>query len=132
MNWEIFNTVVGIIQIIVSVVLIISVLMQSAKKEGMAGIVGGASETFFGKNKGRTLDSKFAVITTASAIIFLITSVLLTFGVSRLSAPVVPEVTPDQVQTDTVDLTTDVEDGDASVEDTTEENAEGNTEEAAE
>ena len=78
--WKTITTIVSIVQIIVSIVLIASVLMQSAKKEGMAGIVGGASETFFGKNKGRTLDSKFAVVTTACAIIFLISSLVLSYG----------------------------------------------------
>ena len=80
MNWSIVNTVVGVIQIIVSVVLIASVLMQSAKKEGLSGVVGGASETFFGKNKGRTLDATFAVITTICAIIFLVSSLFLSYG----------------------------------------------------
>lgn len=80
MNWSIVNTVVGVIQIIVSVVLIASVLMQSAKKEGLSGVVGGASETFFGKNKGRTLDATFAVITTICAIVFLVSSLFLSYG----------------------------------------------------
>ena len=80
MNWSIVNTVVGVIQIIVSIVLIASVLMQSAKKEGLSGVVGGASETFFGKNKGRTLDATFAVITTICAIVFLVSSLFLSYG----------------------------------------------------
>ena len=80
MNWSIVNTVVGVIQIIVSIVLIASVLMQSAKKEGLSGVVGGASETFFGKNKGRTLDATFAVITTVCAIVFLVSSLFLSYG----------------------------------------------------
>ena len=91
MNWEIVNTIVGVIQIIVSLVLIASVLMQSAKKEGMAGIVGGASETFFGKNKGRTLDSKFAVITTVCAIVFLISSLFLSYGMVAIDKANVPQ-----------------------------------------
>ncbi|MBQ3053691.1 MAG: preprotein translocase subunit SecG [Clostridia bacterium] len=81
---DVLKTVVTIIQIVVSVVLIASVLMQSAKKEGMSGIVGGASETFFGKNKGRTLDGVFAVITTVSAIIFLISSLFLYYGITAI------------------------------------------------
>ena len=97
MNWEIISTIVSVIQILVSIVLILSVLMQSAKKEGMSGIVGGASETFFGKNKGRTLDSKFAVVTTVCAILFLVTSVFLSFGLTALEAA--PEEVPGIVET---------------------------------
>ena len=103
MNWEIVNTVVSRIQIVVSIVLVLSVLMQSAKKEGMAGIVGGASETFFGKNKGRTLDAKFAVVTTASAIIFLISSLVLSYGMMRANKVEAPETTTQQY----TDITTE-------------------------
>lgn len=99
MNWAIINTVVSIIQIIVSIILVLSVLMQSAKKEGMAGIVGGASETFFGKNKGRTLDSKFAIVTTASAIIFLVSSLVLSYGMIRANKTEVSQ-SPVQQYTD--------------------------------
>ncbi len=84
MNWNVINTIVGIVQIVVSLVLIASVLMQSAKKEGMAGIVGGASETFFGKNKGRTMDGLFATVTTVCAILFLVSSLFLTYGMTAV------------------------------------------------
>ena len=118
MNWEIINTVVSIIQIVVSIILVLSVLMQSARKEGMAGIVGGASETFFGKNKGRTLDSKFALITTAAAIIFLISSLVLSYGMMRANKVEVPE-TPVQQYEDITDDVVDVE-TEAEVDETTE------------
>lgn len=107
MNWEIANTIVGIIQIIVSLVLIASVLMQSAKKEGLNGVVGGASETFFGKNKGRTLDATFAVVTTVCAIIFLVSSLFLSYGMiainNKTAAPaeVATEVNPEDIQVET-------------------------------
>ena len=109
MNWEIINTVVSVIQIIVSIILVLSVLMQSAKKEGMAGIVGGASETFFGKNKGRTLDSKFAAITTASAIIFLISSLVLSYGMMRANKVEVPEAPVQQYEDITDDVVVETE-----------------------
>lgn len=111
MKWDVVNTIVSIIQIIVSVVLILSVIMQSAKKEGMAGIVGGASETFFGKNKGRTLDSKFALVTTICAIVFLISSMFLSYGMIKVGKEADASVNPsvETVSPDSVDLTTETE-----------------------
>ena len=109
MNWEIVNTIVGVIQIIVSLVLIASVLMQSAKKEGMAGIVGGASETFFGKNKGRTLDSKFAVITTVCAIVFLISSLFLSYGMVAIDKANAPQEVVTEDGSNGVQVSTDEE-----------------------
>ncbi len=123
MNWEIINTVVSIIQILVSVVLIVSVLMQSAKKEGISGVIGGASETFFGKNKGRTFDSKFAVITTVCAIVFLVSSLFLSYGMLAVENNNAP-------QTQYEDITGgDVE---VELEGETEAPAEGETETPAE
>ncbi len=128
MNWSIVNTVVGVIQIIVSIVLIASVLMQSAKKEGLSGVVGGASETFFGKNKGRTLDATFAVITTICAIVFLVSSLFLSYGMIAVENAENRKASEQQTQENDADAANavDVE----TEEDAAESNAE-NGEEAA-
>lgn len=128
MNWSIVNTVVGVIQIIVSIVLIASVLMQSAKKEGLSGVVGGASETFFGKNKGRTLDATFAVITTICAIVFLVSSLFLSYGMIAVENAENKKASEQQTQEIDADAANAV-DGETE-EDAAESNAE-NGEEAA-
>lgn len=66
-----------ILQILVCVAMIIIVLLQSGKQAGLSGSIAGGAETFFGKNKGRTLDAKLSKFTTVAAIVFLITSVVL-------------------------------------------------------
>lgn len=68
---------VSVIHVIVSLVMITSILMQSSKTAGLSGAIGGGAETFFGKNKGRTMDALFAKITEVSAAIFIVTSILL-------------------------------------------------------
>ena len=50
-------TVVRIIHLILSLILIAVVLLQSGKAQGLSGAIAGGSETFFGKNKGRTIDA---------------------------------------------------------------------------
>lgn len=129
MNWSIINTVVGIIQIVVSVVLIASVLMQSAKKEGLTGVVGGASETFFGKNKGRTLDATFAVITTVCAIVFLISSLFLSYGMIAVQNAESKKVAEEQTQQ--VETEDTVADTKADGEKASDEKSEDKTEESA-
>jgi protein translocase, SecG subunit len=57
--------------------MIVIVLLQSGKQAGLSGSIAGGAETFFGKNKGRTLDAKLSKFTTVAAIVFLITSVVL-------------------------------------------------------
>ncbi len=68
-----------IIHIIVALALIAIVLMQSGKTAGLSGSIAGGAETFFGKNKGRTIDAILSKITAAAAVVFLVTSVVLWF-----------------------------------------------------
>ena len=70
-----------ILHLIVAIALIAIVLMQSGKSAGLSGSIAGGAETFFGKNKGRTIDAILSKITSASAVIFLITSLLILFFV---------------------------------------------------
>ena len=66
-----------IVQIIITVALIISVLMQSGKTQGLSGSIAGGAETFFGRNKGRTLDGILSKVTSVLAILFIISSIAL-------------------------------------------------------
>ncbi len=66
---------VQILHIIITIVLIVVVLFQSGKEAGLSGSIAGGSETFFGKNKGRTIEKWTSVI----AIAFLVTSIALFF-----------------------------------------------------
>ena len=72
-------TIVRIIHLILSLILIVVVLLQSGKAQGLSGAIAGGSETFFGKNKGRTIDAILEKWTSVVAIGFLVTSVVLFF-----------------------------------------------------
>lgn len=71
--------VLTVIQVIICLVVIASVLLQSGKSQGL-GDIGGAAETFFGKNKARSMDAKLEMVTKYSAGAFL----LLTFALAVL------------------------------------------------
>lgn len=66
-----------IVHVILCVLLIAIVLFQSGSQQGLSGSIAGASESFFGKNKARTMDAMLAKCTTVIAILFVITSVVL-------------------------------------------------------
>ena len=70
---------VQILHIIIALILVVVVLFQSGKDAGLSGSIAGGSETFFGKNRGRTLDAILEKWTSVVAILFLITSVALFF-----------------------------------------------------
>lgn len=67
-----------IIHIVIAVILILTVLLQHGKQQGMSGAIAGGAETFFGKNKGRTIDAMLKKFTAVFAILFIISSLALT------------------------------------------------------
>lgn len=69
--------IVSIIHVLISLSLVAIVLLQSGKSAGLSGSIAGGAETFFGKNKGRTLDALLSKYTSAAAIAFLVTSIAL-------------------------------------------------------
>ena len=60
--------VIGSILIALSVALIVLVLMQSGKEKGLSGTIAGGAETFFGKNKGSSMDKILSRITIAISV----------------------------------------------------------------
>ena len=73
----ILKNVLIVVQIIVSLVLTTVVLMQSGKEAGLSGSIAGGAETFFGKNKARTIDGMLSRLTTVLAILFIVISLVL-------------------------------------------------------
>ena len=71
MAW--YEIVFGCALIVVSVLITILVLMQKSNDDGLSGaIVGGSSDTFYGKNKGRTKEAKLAKMTKILAVVFFV------------------------------------------------------------
>lgn len=69
--------VVRIFLIIASLILIASILLQSGKSAGLSGEIAGGAESIWGKNKGRSYEGKLEKATAASAIVFVIASLIL-------------------------------------------------------
>ena len=72
------KTVLMVLHVIVCLTLIFVVILQSGRNAGITGEVAGGAETFFGKNKARTLNGMLGRMTTIAAIIFVVTSLALT------------------------------------------------------
>lgn len=62
--------ILNICLILASLVLIVTVLMQSSESDGM-GAISGNNESFFGKAKNAALEAKLALATKVSAGIFV-------------------------------------------------------------
>lgn len=64
-----------VLLVITSIVLIVTVLLQPGESNGLGAIAGGA-ETFFGKNKAKTMEGKLALATKISAVVFTVMALL--------------------------------------------------------
>ena len=68
--------VLTIVFILVSVALSAIVLMQEGKSAGL-GVISGAAETYWGKNKGRSIEGKLEKITKILVVAFMLIAILL-------------------------------------------------------
>ncbi len=84
MAW--YEILIGIILVVASVLLVVIVLMQQSRQAGLSGAIAGGSESFFGKNKGRTVDAKLAKITKILSVFFFIFTLLCTFFLAFMTA----------------------------------------------
>ena len=71
------QTALIIIHVIISLLLVAVVLMQHGKQQGLSGAIAGGAETFFGKNKGRTIDAALKKVTAVVAVLFIASSIAL-------------------------------------------------------
>lgn len=70
------RTAVMIVFMLVCIALTAVVLMQEGKSAGL-GAIAGAAETYWGKNKGRSMEGKLILFTRILCAVFIILAVLL-------------------------------------------------------
>ncbi len=81
-------TVIIVIHVLVCIALILIVLLQAGKGAEMGAAFGGASQTIFGSAGALGFLSK---LTTVAAVIFMITSLLLTFSSTKRASTIMKE-----------------------------------------
>ena len=70
------SIIVDIVLILISIVLIVTVLMQEGNSQGL-GSIGGGAETFLGKNKAKSIEGKLELITKVAAGAFVVLALLM-------------------------------------------------------
>ncbi|GHU38994.1 hypothetical protein FACS1894105_13480 [Clostridia bacterium] len=61
----------GSVLLALAVFLVIAVLLQHGKTHNLSGTIAGGAETFFGKEKGRSIDKMLSTITTVVSVAFV-------------------------------------------------------------
>ena len=73
---EVLKIILTVLFVIRSVVLSAIVLLQEGKQAGL-GTIQGAADTYYGKNKGRTMEGKLELATKIVAILFFVLAIVL-------------------------------------------------------
>lgn len=76
----VLKTIITIVFILVCVALVIVVLMQEGKSAGL-GSISGAAETYWGRNKGRSMEGLLVKITKVLAVLFMVLAAVLNLNI---------------------------------------------------
>lgn len=77
---EILKTILMILFVIDCVALTVIVLLQEGKSAGL-GTIAGAADTYWGQNKGRSMEGALVKITRVLAVLFLVLAAVLNLHV---------------------------------------------------
>ena len=79
----------GVLRVILTVILVIdcialtvAVLMQEGKSQGL-GSIAGAADSYWGKNKGRSMEGGLVKATTIMAVLFFVLTIILNILIGR-------------------------------------------------
>lgn len=72
--------ILTILFILVCIAIVVLVLMQEGKSAGL-GAISGAAESYWGKNKGRSMEGMFVKLTKICAVLFIVLAAVLNLNV---------------------------------------------------
>jgi preprotein translocase subunit SecG len=72
--------VFGVLFIIICVALVVLVLAQEGKNQGLGAIQGTVENTYWGKNRGRSREGILKKVTIALSVLFILFGIFLNMG----------------------------------------------------
>ncbi len=73
---EVLRVVLQVVLIVVSLIISAIILLQEGKSAGL-GAISGAAESYWGKNKGRSMEGTLVKLTKILILVFFLLAVLL-------------------------------------------------------
>ena len=72
------KTVLTVLYVLICLALIVVVVLQESRAEGLSGaLTGGSSQTYWGKNKGRSKEGLLIKLTCVFGTLFVVLSIVL-------------------------------------------------------
>ena len=76
----VLKIILTVVFIIISVALTVIILMQESKSAGL-GAIAGAADTYWGKNKGRSMEGRLVTGTKILVVLFVVIAAVLNLGI---------------------------------------------------
>ena len=76
----VLKTILTVASIILCIVITVTILMLEGKS-AVLGAIAGAADTYWGKNKGRSMEGMLVKLTRIGVILFLIIGMVLNMGI---------------------------------------------------
>ncbi len=73
----VIQVILSIIYVLLGIAISIVILMQEGKSNGLGGAIGGRAESYWSKNKGRSMEGALEHFTRYGAIVFMIITLIL-------------------------------------------------------
>ena len=73
----VLRVIVTVLYVLICIALVAVVLFQESKTQGLSGSINGVAETYWGKNKGRSMEGALEKGTKILAVLFIVLSVVL-------------------------------------------------------
>ena len=77
---DVLKIILTVVFILISIVISAVILMQEGKSAGL-GSISGAAETYWGRNKGRSMEGMLVKITKILAVFFMLLAAVLNLNV---------------------------------------------------
>ena len=78
---SVLGYVFGVLFIIVCVALVVLVLAQEGKNQGLGAIQGTVENTYWGKNKGRSREGVLKKVTIVLSVLFVVVAIVLNMNI---------------------------------------------------
>ena len=81
---SVIRVILTVIYILLGVAISIVILMQEGKSNGLGSAIGGMADSYWSKNKGRSMEGALEHFTRYGAIIFMLITIILNVLLERM------------------------------------------------
>lgn len=74
---DILRTIIMVLFVLICIALVVVIMMQESKSSGLSGAINGVADTYWGKNKGRSMEGKLVKATKVLAALFFVIALVL-------------------------------------------------------